>query len=44
MQSTDIEILNQETLNNKLMVEHQEPLSERVMSFKELIEFMNSAH
>lgn len=35
MKTCELEILNQETLNNKLMLKHQEPITE-VMTFEEL--------
>lgn len=36
MKDCKVEILNQETLNNKLFVQNQEPITE-VMTFEELI-------
>lgn len=45
MKDCQLEILNQDTLNNKLMLEHQEPITDnRIMSFEELRELINSRH
>lgn len=42
MKTCEIEILCQEQMNAKLLVQNQEPITEsRIMTFEELIELIN---